>query len=117
MRQKDVPEYERIRNAIIRVLDNAGGYVPAIDDIYVEQIARNTIDFRIIEGYTDSDHATEETYAKVINSKSIMAKMIRDAIHQLALSRRDRLEKQTRSSLEDALKEATIRAVKQLAEQ
>ncbi len=105
LRKIDVAEYERTRSEIIKVLEKMGGYEPAIDDIYVAQIARTTIYLRIIEVFVDSNLATEDTYSSVTDSKLKMAKMIQNAISQLALSRSDRIGKQTQSGLMNELRE------------
>jgi hypothetical protein len=115
--EKDAAEYERIRSGIINVLETMGGYEPAIDDLPIEQIARTTIYLRKIESFVDAPQATSDTYSSVTDSKLKMAKMIENAIRQLALGRRDRLGRQAQSSLENELKEATLRAVKKNAEQ
>lgn len=109
--EKDAPEYNRMRNEIIQVLQTAGGYEPAIDDLLVNVIADNAIYMRKIEFFVDARSATTDTYSSVTDSKLKMIKMIEYAIHQLALSRHDRLIGQTQSSLEKQLKEATLRAV------
>lgn len=114
--EKDAAEYERTRSEIIKVLEKMGGYEPAIDDLHVDQIARTTIYLKKIEFFVDSPLATSDTYSSVTDSKLKMMKSIENAIGQLALSRRDRLGKQTQSSLENELKEATLRAVMKNAE-
>jgi hypothetical protein len=115
--EKDVAEYERTRNEIIKVLEKMGGYEPAIDDLHVDQIATTTIYLKKIEFFVDSDLATEDTYSSVTDTKLKMGKMIENAIRQLALSRRDRVGKQTQSNLENELKETTLRVVRKHAEQ
>lgn len=115
--EKDAAEYNRTRSEIIKVLEKAGGYEPAIDDLLVNVIADTVIYMKKIEFFVDSPLATSDTYSSVTDSKLKMMKMIDTAIHQLALSRRDRLVEQTQSSLEKDLKEATLRAVMNHAEQ
>jgi hypothetical protein len=109
--RKDAAEYCRIRSEIIKVLEKVGGYEPAIDDLLVNVIADNVIYMGKIESFVDTPTATSDTYASVTDSKLKMMKMLDSATHQLALSRRDRLSKQTQSSLEAQLKEAALRAV------
>jgi hypothetical protein len=106
LREKDVAEYERTRNEIIKVLENVGGYEQAIDGILVAQIATTIINLKNIEFFVDSDLATSDTYASVTDTKLKMAKIIENATRQLALSRRDRIANQTQSSLMNQLKEA-----------
>lgn len=105
LKEKDLTEYEHIRSEIIKVLERIGGYEPAIDDIYVTQIATIAIYLRRIEFFVDSDLATSDTYASVTDSKLKMGKIIENAVRQLALSRRDRLGQQTQSSLTNELRE------------
>ena len=109
--EKDAPEYNRIRNEIIKALEKAGGYEPAIDNIFVNMIANTVIYFKKIEFFEDAPTATMHTYSSVTDSKLKMMKMQEYAFHQLALSRHDRLLGQTQASLERELKEATLRAV------
>ena len=112
LREKDVAEYERIRSEIIKVLEKLGGYEPAIDDIHVDVISRTMIYLRRIEYFVDSDLATEDTYSSVTDCKLKMAKMIQNAISQLALNRSDRIRKQTQAGLENELREKLERTLK-----
>jgi hypothetical protein len=112
LREKDVAEYERTRSEIIKVLENVGGYEQAIDSILVAQIAITIINLKNIEFFIDSDLATSDTYASVIDTKLKMAKMIENAIRQLALSRRDRIGNQTQSSLINQLKQGLEEVLK-----
>jgi len=112
LREKDVAEYERTRSEIIKVLENVGGYEQAIDGILVAQIAITIINLKNIEFFIDSDLATSDTYASVIDTKLKMAKMIENAIRQLALSRRDRIGNQTQSSLINQLKQGLEEVLK-----
>lgn len=112
LREKDVAEYERTRSEIIKVLENVGGYEQAIDGILVAQIAITIINLKNIEFFIDSDLATSDTYASVIDTKLKMAKMIENAIRQLALSRRDRIGNQSQSSLINQLKQGLEEVLK-----
>jgi hypothetical protein len=117
LKQKDAAEYERTRSEIIKVLDKMGGYVPAVDDIFVAQIATTAIYMKNIDFFADSDLATSDTYASVTDTKLKMAKMIENAIRQLALSRRDRIGNQTEASFMKQLKEELERTVMKNGEQ
>ncbi len=110
--EKDVPEYERTKNALVKVLERMGGYEPAIDDILVDQIARTAIQVRNVEIFLDSEQSTVDTYSIVADSKLKLMKIIENAIHGLALSRRDRLGNQTESSLMRMIKEELLRGKK-----
>ncbi len=117
LKEKDLAEYERTRSEIIKVLEKMGGYLPAVDDIYVAQIATTGIYLKRIEFFVDSDLATEDTYSSVTDSKLKMVKIIDNAIRQLALSRLDRVGKQTQASLTNELREELERAVMKNGEQ
>jgi hypothetical protein len=110
--KKDVPEYERTRNALVKVLEKAGGYEPAIDDILIDQIARTAIQAKNVELYLDSKHSTVDTYSVVADSKLKLMKIIENATRELALSRRDRLGKQTQSDIMEQIKQAIGEAQK-----
>lgn len=110
--EKDVPEYERTKNALVKVLERVGGYEPAIDDILVDQIARTAIQVRNVEIFLDSELSTVDTYSIVADSKLKLMKIIENAIRDLALGRRDRLGNQTESSLMRTIKEELLRGKK-----
>lgn len=105
-------EYERLKRELPEVLKKLGGYEPAVDDISIDQIARATVYSRRIEMFLDSDTATEYTYSRVTDSKVKLSKTIDTAMHQLAVSRRDRMSKQTEAGLMNELREALLRALK-----
>ena len=115
--EKDLAEYERTRTLTVNVLDKMGGYEPGIDDYYVDLIARTIIYAKKVENFLDSDTASVDTYASVAYTKLKFAKVIENAIRQLALNRRDRLEKQTQTDLVQELREATQRALGKHGEQ
>lgn len=110
--QKDLAEYEQTRNAIVKTLEKRGGYEQAVDDYYVDQIARTAIYARRVETFLDSDTANVDTYSSVAYTKLKFVKIIETAIRQLALNRRDRLGKQTESDLMKELREAMLRGLK-----
>ena len=104
--KKDVPEYERTKNALVKVLEKAGGYEPAIDDILLDQIARTAIQAKNLEIFLDSTRSTVDTYAVVADSKLKLMKIIENLTRELALSRRDRLGKQTQSDIFTQIRQA-----------
>ena len=110
--EKDAAEYERTRSPIVNALEKMGGYEPAVDNYYIDLIARTMIYAKKSETFLDSDTATADTYASVAYTKQKFAKTIETAIHQLALNRRDRLGKETQSDLMEQLKEVTQRGLK-----
>lgn len=106
MTAKETAEYDRIRGGIIKVLEKHGAYEPAVDDIYVDQMATDAIYSKKLDAFLDSDTATEHTYARVIDSKVKLAKTIQNAAASLAISRRERLNNQIRTSLTAELERA-----------
>jgi hypothetical protein len=110
--KKDVPEYERTRYKLVKVLEKAGGYEPAIDDILIDQIARTAIQAKNVEVFLDSKRPTVDTYSVVADSKLKLMKIIENATRELALSRRDRLGKQTQSDIMEQIKQALEEAQK-----
>jgi len=110
--KKDEPEYNQIRNELVKVLQKVGGYEPSVDDIHIDQIARIVVYAKKVEFYLDSDSATVDTYFRVTDIKLKQSKMIDNAIHQLAISRRDRLGNQTEGELMNELREAMLRGLK-----
>ena len=112
LQKKDAAEYERTRDEIIQLLEKMGGYVPAIDNIHVDEIARIAIYAKKIEIYLDSGTVDVDIYSRVTDMKLKLSKIIDNALHQLALARRDRMSKQTESSLMNELREAMLRGLK-----
>ena len=104
--KKDVPEYERTKYALVKVLEKAGGYEPAIDDILIDQIARTAIQAKNLEVFIDSKQSTVDTYSIVADSKLKLMKIIENLTRELALSRRDRLGKQTQSDIITQIRQA-----------
>jgi hypothetical protein len=104
--KKDVPEYERTRYKLVKVLEKAGGYEPAIDDILIDQIARTAIQAKNVEVFLDSKRPTVDTYSIVADSKLKLMKIIENLTRELALSRRDRLGKQTQSDIITQIRQA-----------
>ena len=112
LQRKDAAEYERTRDEIIQVLEKMGGYVPAIDNIHVDEIARIAIYAKKIEIYLDSGTVDIDIYSRVTDMKLKLSIIIDNALHQLALARRDRMSKQTESSLMNELRETILRGLK-----
>jgi hypothetical protein len=110
--EKDTTEYDHIRRELIKVLERLGGYEPAADDIFVDQIARNAIYSRRIEFFLDAPTANEHTYAAVTDTKLKLSKIVEKAMQQLALSRRDRLGNRNQANIMTELREALLRGLK-----
>jgi hypothetical protein len=104
--KKDASEYERTKNALVKVLLKMGGYEPAIDDILIDQIARTAIQAKNLEVFLDSKQSTVNTYSIVADSKLKLIKIIENLTRELALSRRDRLGKQTQSTIIEQIRQA-----------
>ncbi|MGA2790856.1 MAG: hypothetical protein ABSF00_08815 [Candidatus Bathyarchaeia archaeon] len=110
--EKDAAEYERTRTPIVKALEKIGGYLPAVDDYYVDLIARTMIYAKKAEKFLDANTASVETYASVAYTKLKFSKIIDTAIQQLVLNRRDRLGKETQSDVINELREITQQGLK-----
>ena len=101
---EDRPELERLRKGMIKALQKRGGYMPEIDDILVDQIARSTIHWQKLETFLNAQSANEYTYARVADSKLKFLKMIETDLRELALNRRDRIDQQGEADLKNKLR-------------
>lgn len=110
--EKDALEYDRIKDGLVKVLEKLGGYEPAVDDIHVDMIARALIYAKKSEAYLDSETTSADYYVIVADIKLKLAKIIDNAIQALAVSRRDRIGKQTEASLKREMKEAFLKVMK-----
>ncbi len=110
--EKDALEYDRIKDGRVTVLEKLGGYEPAVDDIHVDMIARALIYAKKSEAYLDSETTSADYYVIVADIKLKLAKIIDNAIQALAVSRRDRIGKQTEASLKREMKEAFLKVMK-----
>jgi hypothetical protein len=109
-RVEDIPEIERIAKGVIKVLKKFGGYEPEVDDIWVYRIANCTFYLKKSEYFLDAPTATEHTYSRVTDIQTKQQNMIEHAMEQLALSRRDRIEKQGEADLVRRLREEIEKA-------
>jgi len=107
--EKDRPEYERLREGIIKVLKRFGGFEPEIDELLVDEIASSIIYWRNCEKFLDSDSATEYTYVRMADAKAKYWKMVNDGLRELALTRRDRLNKKDEADFMKQLREALLK--------
>jgi hypothetical protein len=110
--EKDLAEYDRTRTPIVKALEKMGGYMPAVDDYYVDLIARTMIYAKKAERFLDADTANVETFASVAYTQLKFSKIIETAIRQLALNRCDRLGKETQSDVINELREVTQQGLK-----
>ena len=109
-RVEDIPEIERTAQGIIKVLKKFGGYEPDVDDIWVYRIALCTFYLKKSECFLDAPTATEYTYARVTDVQTKQQNMIKIAMEQLAITRRDRLGEKREADLITKLQEAITRA-------
>jgi hypothetical protein len=112
----DAAEYSRMRRELVETVEKLGGYEPAVDDIHIDIIVRHLIYLRKIEAFLNTEMATEYTYASVADSKAKLEKIIKNAIRELAISRRDRLTSQTQTILMTELREAMLRGLRNAGE-
>jgi hypothetical protein len=112
MLEKDRPEYVQIRRELIKVLDRLGGYEPAADDIFVDEIARTAMYARKVEFFLDAPTANEHTYAAVTDTKLKLSKIVENSMRELALTRRYRLDNRKQVSIVTELREALLRGLK-----
>ena len=106
---EDRPEYERLRKGIIKVLEKFGGFEPEIDELLVDQIVSSLIYWKRCEKFLDSKSATELTYVRMADAKAKFRKMVDDALHELALTRRDRLNKKDEGDFTKQLRAALLK--------
>ena len=102
----DLPEIHRLRKGVVKVLEKFGGYEPEVDDIWVNQIASFTVYLKKCEAFLDAETATEHTYLRVADTQLKFQRIIENAMHELALSRRDRIGTQAEADFTGKLKEA-----------
>ena len=102
-------EYSAIRSRLTEVLERSGGFEAGIDGLYVDQVASNTIFLRKADNFLMSNKANEYTFVRVADAKVKLAKIIDNALNQLAISRRNRLINQTEAGLMTELREAILR--------
>jgi hypothetical protein len=110
--EKDAKEYETIRNNLINELKKLGSYEPEVDDLQIDTIARATIYLRNTEKQLDSPTANAETYSRAIDSQAKLRKMIESAMHELALTRRERLAAKAGKAGEGELQRLILEALK-----
>jgi len=117
LREDEEAEYKRIKRELIKTLKKLGGYEPSVDGIYVDDIAKNSIYLGRVEAFLDLDTASEGSHTRIIDTRLKLRKMIDTAMHHLAITRRDRLSSKTEKGIREELREALIRATKNVARQ
>ena len=71
----DALEYRAILSGLIAVLERFGGYEAAVDGLYVDQIARNTILQKKADLFLISSEASEHTFVSIADAKAKFAKI------------------------------------------
>lgn len=107
----DADEYSRIIRDIVGVLQEFGGYVPAIDDLDIDWIARNRIHASKLSVFLNSEMATPDTYSRVADAMAKFGKNVDTGMRRLAISRVDRLSAQAQTELATRLKERILKGL------
>jgi hypothetical protein len=110
--EKDAKEYEIVKAGLIHQLKKLGSYEPEVDDLQIETIARATIHMRNLEKLLDSERANEETYSRVTDSQAKLRKIIESSLHELAVTRKERIMTQQGKAGEDELARLILEALK-----
>jgi hypothetical protein len=109
---KDAREYEEIRARLIARLKQFGSYEGEVDDLHVDAIARATIYLRKSEELLDREGASEETYSRVADAQAKLRSMTEKALHELNLTRRERMATQAGKAGEEELVRQILEALK-----
>jgi len=110
--EKDAKEYESIKTGLIAKLKKLGSYEPEIDDLHIEAIAKATVYMRHSETLLDSEKAGAETYSRVTDAQAKMRKMIENALHELAVTRRERILSETDKATQNEFTKVLLEALK-----
>ncbi len=110
--EKDANEYEAIKAGLVSELKKLGSYEPEVDDLEVDAIARATIYMRNLEKLLDSEKANPETYSRVTDSQAKLRKIIETALHELAVTRKERITTQAGKMGEEELAKLILEALK-----
>jgi vacuolar-type H+-ATPase subunit H len=110
--EKDAKEYEGIKAGLIGELKKLGSYAPEIDDLHIDAIARATIHLRNAEKLLESEKANKETYSRVTDAQAKLRKIIESALHELAVTRRERIATQAGKAGEEELARLILEALK-----
>ena len=110
--EKDAKEYEAIKAGLIGELKKLGSYEPEVDDLQIDAIARATIYMRNLEKLLDSEKANDETYSRVTDAQAKLRKIIESALHELAVTRRERIATQAGKAGEEELARLILEALK-----
>jgi len=89
-----------------------GGYEPAVDDFYVDQIAESRIALKKAGIFLKSQTATEFTFTRVTDVKAKFTKIIGDAYDRLGISRRSRLADRDKTEAVAVVKNSMLEAMR-----
>jgi len=103
--EEDAPIFTEITRQLVEALKESGDYLPIIDDLYVEQIAISTIQIRKLLAFANTSTATLDTHSRANDSLAKLSKNRDNAINQLFLGRRDRLNNQTQTNIKTEFEE------------
>lgn len=109
---KDAKEYEAIKTGLIAKLKKMGSYEPEIDDLHIEAIAKATVYLRHTEALLDSEKAGAQTYSRVTDAQAKLRKMIENALHELAVTRRERILSETGKATQNEFTKTLLEALK-----
>lgn len=110
--EKDANECETIKNGLMKELKKLGAYEPEVDDLQIEAVARATIYMRNLERLLDSEKASMEAYSRATDAQAKLRKIIESALHELALTRRERIAVQAGKAGEEELAKRILEALK-----
>ena len=111
MTPEEIAIEDRIRKNLTDALKKSGDYFPEIDDLLIDRIAKTEIRLKKIDSIADSN-STITTYTRIVDMETKLDKIIQNATHQLAISRRDRLANRAQANFVVELKEALLEAIK-----
>ena len=105
----EADEYDHIASGLKKAVKTFREYMPIVDDLSVDAVARYTIHMKRLDKFIESDTATEHTYSRVIDSQVKLAKMIDDALYRLAVTGQDKITNQKESEISQQFKETLRR--------
>ena len=105
------PEYKTIKTSLIEALRSMEAYNPAYDDMLVSEIAKTVIDIRTVDRSIDQAENVEDL-REAVRVKAVLLGMLEKCLRSLAVTRRDRLDRDQMAEFKDSLE----RRLKQVLE-
>jgi len=102
--KEDKPVYDQIYSQMIAYLKSRGDYDPAVDNVFVDIIARAVIRIRKLDDMADI--ASAEKMPSFVDAIQKTYKVFDEAIEGLAASRKERLRTKDQWAMESELREA-----------